>query len=212
MKKLTLNFFDIFFSWNSIDCIWYDKRQNSRVCLPWRHFWIAHASFWHGSLLLLDIHQQIFLCMYSLMPLINPTASLQAPQSYHDDRDWTCLHWGPGLYSILSLVLDFTDSGIFLRYWANIVLDLTDSGIFLRYWANIVLQFLLMGIILCGGYYSKEPKSVTSFNQLTFFHAEIFNQSEVKKSFQLASDWIKSARKNVNKSKWSHFWAFCCKG
>ena len=45
----------------------------------------------------------------------------------------------------------------------------------------------------------------------TFFHAGI-NQSEVEGSFQLASDWIKSARKNVNKSKWSHFWAFCCKG
>ena len=48
-------------------------------------------------------------------------------------------------------------------------------------------------------------------DRLTFFHAEI-DQSEVESSFQLASDWIKSARKNVNKSKWSHFWAFCCKG
>ena len=37
-------------------------------------------------------------------------------------------------------------------------------------------------------------------NEFTFCHAEI-NQSEVEKSFQLASDWIKSARKNVNKSK-----------
>ena len=35
---------------------------------------------------------------------------------------------------------------------------------------------------------------------LTFFHADI-NQSEVEDSFQLASDWIKSVRKNVNKSK-----------
>ena len=35
---------------------------------------------------------------------------------------------------------------------------------------------------------------------LTFFHADI-NQSEVVDSFQLASDWIKSVRKNVNKSK-----------
>ena len=58
--------------------------------------------------------------------------------------------------------------------------------------------------------YSKEPKRMTSFNQLTFFHAEI-NQSEVEDSFQLASDWIKSAQKNVNKSKRSHFWALCCK-
>ena len=44
-------------------------------------------------------------------------------------------------------------------------------------------------------------------DRLTFFHAEI-NQSEVEVSFQLASDWIKSARKNVNKLKRSHFWAF----
>ena len=41
---------------------------------------------------------------------------------------------------------------------------------------------------------------MTSFNYLTFFQADI-NQSEVEDSFQLASDWIKSARKNVNKSK-----------
>ena len=41
---------------------------------------------------------------------------------------------------------------------------------------------------------------MTSFNKLTFFQADI-NQSEVEDSFQLASDWIKSARKNVNKSK-----------
>ena len=39
--------------------------------------------------------------------------------------------------------------------------------------------------------YSKEHKSVTSFNQLSFFRADI-NQSEVENSFQLASDWIKS--------------------
>ena len=38
---------------------------------------------------------------------------------------------------------------------------------------------------------------MTSFNLFTFFHAGI-NQSEVEDSFQLASDWIKSARKNVN--------------
>ena len=49
-------------------------------------------------------------------------------------------------------------------------------------------------------YNSKEPKTVTSFNKLTFFQADI-NQSEVEDSFQLASDWIKSARKNVNNSK-----------
>ena len=48
--------------------------------------------------------------------------------------------------------------------------------------------------------YSKEPKTVTSFNQLTFFPADI-NQSEVEDSFQLVSDWIKSVQKNVNKSK-----------
>ena len=49
-------------------------------------------------------------------------------------------------------------------------------------------------------YNRKEPKTVTSFNKLTFFQADI-NQSEVEDSFQLASDWIKSAQKNVNKSK-----------
>ena len=41
---------------------------------------------------------------------------------------------------------------------------------------------------------------MTSFNKLTFFQADI-NQSEVEDSFQPASDWIKSARKDVNKSK-----------
>ena len=193
MKKLTLNFFDIFFSWNSIDCIWYDKRQNSRVCLPWRHFWIAHASFWHGSLLLLDI-PPTNLPLYSIMLLINPTASLQAPQSCHDEIK-------------LVYIEDLGSTVHSASFWTLMI-----SGIFLRYWANIFLQFLLMGIILSGGYYSKEPKSVTSYNQLTFFHAEIFNQSEVKVSFQLASDWKKSAWKNVNKLKRSHFWAFCCKG
>ena len=34
----------------------------------------------------------------------------------------------------------------------------------------------------------------------TLFRADI-NQSEVEDSFQLASDWIKSARKNANKLK-----------
>ena len=45
---------------------------------------------------------------------------------------------------------------------------------------------------------------MTSFNKFTFFQADI-NQSEVEDSIQLASDWIKSARKNVNKLKRSHF-------
>ena len=40
-------------------------------------------------------------------------------------------------------------------------------------------------------FYRREPKSVTTFNLLTFFHVDI-NQSEVEDSFQLASDWIKS--------------------
>ena len=47
--------------------------------------------------------------------------------------------------------------------------------------------------------YSKNPKSVTTFNELTFFHADI-NQSEFEDSFKLASDWIKSVPKNLNKS------------
>ena len=41
---------------------------------------------------------------------------------------------------------------------------------------------------------------MTSFNQFTFFDADI-NQSELEDSFQLASDWIESVRQNVNKSK-----------
>ena len=58
--------------------------------------------------------------------------------------------------------------------------------------------------------YSKEPKSVTSFNQLTFFPADI-NQSEVEDSFPLPFDWIKSVRKNVSiNQKRSHFWTPCC--
>ena len=48
--------------------------------------------------------------------------------------------------------------------------------------------------------HSKEPKSVIAFDLFTFFYADI-NQSDVEESFQLDSDWIKSARKNVNKSK-----------
>ena len=63
--------------------------------------------------------------------------------------------------------------------------------------------FYLLKIITC----SKQCKvaliftaSVTAFNLFTFFHADI-NQSEVEDSFQLASDWIKSAWKNVNKPK-----------
>ena len=47
---------------------------------------------------------------------------------------------------------------------------------------------------------SKEPKNVTFFNQLSFFHADT-NQSEVENSSQLDFDWIKSVRKNVNNSK-----------
>ena len=56
---------------------------------------------------------------------------------------------------------------------------------------------------------------MTSVNQLTFFHADI-NQSEVEDSFQLASDWMKSVRKNVNKSKADTLsglrFVFCCFG
>ena len=44
----------------------------------------------------------------------------------------------------------------------------------------------------CINVYSEEPKSVTAFDLFTFFHADI-NQSEVEDSFQLDSDWIKSA-------------------
>ena len=37
------------------------------------------------------------------------------------------------------------------------------------------------------------------------------NQRPRTVEVQLASDWIKSVRKNVNKLKASHFWAPCCK-
>ena len=45
---------------------------------------------------------------------------------------------------------------------------------------------------------------MTSLNKFTFFQADI-NQSEVEDSFYLASDWIKSAGKNVNKLKAATF-------
>lgn len=41
---------------------------------------------------------------------------------------------------------------------------------------------------------------MTFFNEFAFFHA-YSNQSKVEDSFQLASDWIKSAQKNFNKLK-----------
>ncbi len=41
---------------------------------------------------------------------------------------------------------------------------------------------------------------MTTFNKFTFVRAAII-QSEGEKSFQLTSDWIKNARKNVNKFK-----------
>ena len=41
---------------------------------------------------------------------------------------------------------------------------------------------------------------MTTFNELTFFHADI-NQPEVEDSLQQASDQIKSVPENVNKSK-----------
>ena len=44
--------------------------------------------------------------------------------------------------------------------------------------------------------YSKEPKSVSTFNKITFFHA-VMIQSEAEDGYQLTSDLIKSAQKNV---------------
>ncbi len=50
-------------------------------------------------------------------------------------------------------------------------------------------------------FYSKAPKSVTTFNLFTFFRADLI-QSEVNNcKLSRAFDWIKSARKNVNKLK-----------
>jgi len=60
----------------------------------------------------------------------------------------------------------------------------------------------LINLYVCilENFYSKAPKSVTTFNSFTFFRADLI-QSEAKDRFQLTSDWIKSARKNVNKLK-----------
>ena len=58
-------------------------------------------------------------------------------------------------------------------------------------------------------YYSKEPKSVTTFNSFTFFRTVII-QLKVEDSFQLLFDWILTAQKNANKLKVrSHFWPPC---
>ena len=56
----------------------------------------------------------------------------------------------------------------------------------------------LIALWFCENYFT--AKSVTFFNELAFFNADI-NQSEVEDSFQMASDWIKSVQKNVKKSK-----------
>ncbi len=48
--------------------------------------------------------------------------------------------------------------------------------------------------------YSKAPKCVTTFNLFTFFRADLI-QSEVNCKLSTAFDWIKTARKNVNKLK-----------
>ena len=45
---------------------------------------------------------------------------------------------------------------------------------------------------------------MTTFNLFAFVYAAII-QSEAKNSFQVISNSIKSARKNVNKLNWSHF-------
>ncbi len=46
-------------------------------------------------------------------------------------------------------------------------------------------------------YYSKAPKSATTFNLFAFFRADLI-QSEVNWNLSLASDWMVVARKNVN--------------
>ena len=55
-------------------------------------------------------------------------------------------------------------------------------------------------LILSGEIWSWSLLGLKGLNKLTFFHADI-NQSEVVDNFQLASDWMKSVWKNVNKSK-----------
>ncbi len=65
---------------------------------------------------------------------------------------------------------------------------------------------------MIGGIYSKAPRCVTTFNLFTFLRADLI-QSKAVDSLQLTSDWIKSARKNVNKLKVvTHLGALlCCK-
>ena len=48
-----------------------------------------------------------------------------------------------------------------------------------------------------------------TFNLFTFFNEDLI-QSEVSWKLSSASDWITTARKNVNLLKWSHFWDPCC--
>ena len=80
--------------------------------------------------------------------------------------------------------------------WGNLFLRIAGKTAKI---AKIITRknFVLHGNIAKSHLQQKELKSMTFFNQLTFFHADI-NQSEVEDSFQLASDWIKSVRKNVN--------------
>ena len=46
-------------------------------------------------------------------------------------------------------------------------------------------------------YYSKEPKSVTTFDLFTFFHTDLI-QSEASWKLSSTSDWLMSAWKNVS--------------
>ncbi len=61
-------------------------------------------------------------------------------------------------------------------------------------------SLLLVFYAASKGTYSKAPKSVTAFNLFTFFRADLI-QSDVNCKLSTAFDWIKSARKNVNKLK-----------
>ena len=62
---------------------------------------------------------------------------------------------------------------------------------------------------LCSPEFSELVSDILQQGAQKNFHVDI-EQSEVEDSFQLASDWIKSARENVNQSKAVTLWSPCC--
>ena len=113
MTKLTLNF--LTYSIFLVQHDWYETKFES--LLPWRHFWIAHASFWHGSLLLLDI-PPTNLPLYSLMPLIKSDCL---------SAGFTELPWWPG-----SSIGDLGSTVYSASFWTFLIVEFSaDIGLIL---------------------------------------------------------------------------------